>query len=172
MGINEIIKVGNNIKRFRKEKNIAQKDMAKMLNMPSSTYSNYENNNREPNAATLKKIADILDISVIDLLTVQSSNDENSEKYLSDDINTIQVIENLIKLCKFKINFNQISDTDDTELESSLKLAIKNNTIPLTYISNGKGDLDLTNAEFTKFTDKILRFVKFEVNELISKKSS
>ena len=183
MGINEIIKVGNNIKRFRKEKNIAQKDMAKMLNMPSSTYSNYENNNREPNAATLEKIADILDISVIDLLTVQSSNDENSEKYLSDDINnsekylsddinTIQVIENLIKLCKFKINFNQISDTDDTELESSLKLAIKNNTIPLTYISNGKGDLDLTNAEFTKFTDKILRFVKFEVNELISKKSS
>ena len=172
MGINEIIKVGNNIKRFRKEKNIAQKDMAKMLNMPSSTYSNYENNNREPNAATLKKIADILDISVIDLLTVQSSNDENSEKYLSDDINTIQVIENLIKLCKFKINFNQISDTDDTELESSLKLAIKNNTNPLTYISNGKGDLDLTNAEFTKFTDKILRFVKFEVNELISKKSS
>ena len=172
MGINEIIKVGNNIKKFRKEKNITQKDMAKMLNMPSSTYSNYENNNREPNAATLKKIADILDISVIDLLTVQSSKDENSEKYLSDDINTIQVIENLIKLCKFKINFNQISDTDDTELESSLKLAIKNNTIPLTYISNGKGDLDLTNAEFTKFTDKILRFVKFEVNELISKKSS
>lgn len=172
MGINEIIKVGNNIKKFRKQKNITQKDMAKMLNMPSSTYSNYENNNREPNAATLKKIADILNIDVCDLLTIKSPTDENSEKYLSDDINTIQVIENLIKLCKFKINFNKTSNADDAELESSLKLAIKNNTIPLTYISNGKGNLDLTNAEFTKFTDKILRFVKFEVNELISKKSS
>ena len=42
MGINEIIKVGNNIKKIRKEKNISQKDMAKKLNMPSSTYSNYE----------------------------------------------------------------------------------------------------------------------------------
>ncbi len=171
MGINEIIKVGNNIKRIRKQKNISQKDMAKKLNMPSSTYSNYENNNREPNAATLRKIADILNVDISDLLNLNSPENESSEKYLSDDINTIQVIENLIKLCEFNINFNKLS-SDDRELESSLKLAIKNNTIPLTYISNGHDNLDLTNAEFMKFTDKILRFVKFEVNELISNKSS
>lgn len=171
MGINEIIKVGNNIKKIRKERNISQKDMAKKLNMPSSTYSNYENNNREPNAATLKKIANILNVDINDLLNISTSNNNPSEKYLSDDISTIKVIENLIKLCQFKINFNKLSN-DDTELESSLKLAIKNNTIPLTYISNGHDNLDLTSAEFIKFTDKILRFVKFEVNELISKKSS
>ena len=171
MGINEIIKVGNNIKRIRKQKNISQKDMAKKLNMPSSTYSNYENNNREPNAATLRKIAYILNVDISDLLNLNSPENESSEKYLSDDINTIQVIENLIKLCEFNINFNKLS-SDDRELESSLKLAIKNNTIPLTYISNGHDNLDLTNAEFMKFTDKILRFVKFEVNELISNKSS
>ena len=171
MGINEIIKVGNNIKRIRKQKNISQKDMAKKLNMPSSTYSNYENNNREPNAATLRKIADILNVDISDLLNLNYPENESSEKYLSDDINTIHVIEDLIKLCEFNINFNKLS-SDDRELESSLKLAIKNNTIPLTYISNGHDNLDLTNAEFMKFTDKILRFVKFEVNELISNKSS
>lgn len=171
MGINEIIKVGNNIKKIRKQKNISQKDMAKKLNMPSSTYSNYENNNREPNAATLRKIADILDVNISDLLNLKSSENKSSEKYLSDDIDTIQVIENLIKLCEFNINFNKLS-SDDSDLESSLKLAVKNNTIPLTYISNGHDHLDLTNAEFMKFTDKILRFVKFEVNELISNKSS
>ena len=171
MGINEIIKVGNNIKKIRKEKNISQKDMAKKLNMPSSTYSNYENNNREPNAATLRRIASILNVDLSDLLNINNSDNDASEKYLSDDINTIEVIENLIKLCEFKINFNKLS-SNDTELESSLKLAIKNNTIPLTYISNGRGNLDLTNAEFLKFTDKILRFVKFEVNELIANKTS
>ena len=171
MGINEIIKVGNNIKKIRKERNISQKDMAKRLSMPSSTYSNNENNNREPNAQTLKKIASILNVDISELLNISTSQNKTSEKYLSDDINTIKVIENLIKLCQFKIDFNKLS-SDDTELESSLKLAIKNNTIPLTYISNGYDNLDLTNAEFMKFTDKILRFVKFEVNELISKKSS
>lgn len=172
MGINDIIQVGNNIKKIRKNQNISQKDMAKKLNMPSSTYSNYENNNREPNAATLKKIANILNVSINDLLNIDSSENENFEKYLSDNISTIRVIEDLIKLCQFKINFNKISDMDDSELESSLKLAIKNNTIPLTYISNGHDNLDLTNAEFNKFTDKILRYVKFEVNQLISQKSS
>ncbi|WP_294377786.1 helix-turn-helix domain-containing protein [uncultured Clostridium sp.] len=171
MGLNEIIKVGTNIKKIRKEKNISQKDMAKKLNMPSSTYSNYENNNREPSAKSLIKIAEILNVNLNDLLTLNKTNTKSSEKYLSDNINTIEVIENLIKLCEFKINFNKPSN-DDTELESSLKLAIKNNTIPLTYISNGYGNLDLTNAEFMKFTDKILRFVKFEVNELIANKSS
>lgn len=102
---------------------------------------------------------------------MQSSNNNVGEKYLSDDSTTINVIENLIKLCEFTINFNKLP-IDDAELQSSLKLAIENNTIPLTYISNGYGDLDLTNEEFMEFTDKILRFVKFEVNELISNKSS
>lgn len=171
MGINDIIKVGNNIKKARKEKNISQKDMAKKLNIPSSTYSNYENNNREPNALTLKKIADALSVDVNYLLSVQSSDDNTSEKYLSDDTTTIKAIENLIKLCEFTINFNKIPN-NDKELKSSLKLAIENNTIPLTYISNEHGNLDLTNEEFKEFTDKILRFVKFEVNNLISNKSS
>ena len=89
---------------------------------------------------------------------MQSSNNNVGEKYLSDDSTTINVIENLIKLCEFTINFNKLP-IDDAELQSSLKLAIENNTIPLTYISNG-------------YADKILRFVKFEVNELISNKSS
>ena len=94
MGINEIIKVGNNIKKIRKERNISQKDMAKRLSMPSSTYSNYENNNREPNAQTLKKIASILNVDISEFLNISTSQNKTSEKYLSDDINTIKVIEN------------------------------------------------------------------------------
>ena len=50
MGVNDIIKVGSNIKKIRKDKKMSQKDMAKILNIPCSTYSNYENNNREPSA--------------------------------------------------------------------------------------------------------------------------
>lgn len=172
MGVNDIIKVGSNIKKFRKERKMSQKEMAKILNIPSSTYSNYENNNREPSAEVLKKIAQVLNVDLKILLGVnQEANDENNKhKYLSDDTATIEVIENLIKLCEFKINFNKFTGSDK-EIEESLKIAIKNNTIPLTYISNGNNNLDLTNSEFMKLTDKVLNFVKFEVNELIEKKS-
>ena len=68
MGINEIIKVGNNIKDLRKKKGLTQKDMASLLNIPSSTYSNYENNNREPGKKILLNISEILGVSIYDLL--------------------------------------------------------------------------------------------------------
>ncbi|MBE6062825.1 MAG: helix-turn-helix transcriptional regulator [Clostridium butyricum] len=169
MGVNDIIKVGSNIKRIRKNKKLSQKDMAKILNIPSSTYSNYENNNREPSAELLKKVAQILGVDLSDLLSINipKKSISNSKKYLLDNNNTIETIEKLIKLCEFNIKFNEFP-CDNSGIEESLKLAVENNAIPLTYISNGTGTLNMTNAEFMKLTDKVLRFVKFELNSLIS----
>lgn len=172
MGVNDIIKVGSNIKRIRKDKKISQKDMAKMLNIPCSTYSNYENNNREPSAKLLKEIAYILNVDVSDLLSINIKEKKfhDFDKYLSDDSNTIEIIEKLIKLCEFNIKFNEFSN-NNYGLEESIKLAIKNNTIPLTYISNENGTLNLTNAEFMQLTDKVMNYVKLELNKLITQNS-
>lgn len=172
MGVNDIIKVGSNIKMLRKEKKMSQKDMAKMLNIPCSTYSNYENNNREPSAKLLKEIAYILNVDVSDLLSINIKEKKfhDFDKYLSDDSNTIEIIEKLIKLCEFNIKFNEFSN-NNYGLEESIKLAIKNNTIPLTYISNENGTLNLTNAEFMQLTDKVMNYVKLELNKLITQNS-
>lgn len=48
MGINQYIKIGSKIKKARISKGIRQKDMAEKLGLSISTYSNYENNYREP----------------------------------------------------------------------------------------------------------------------------
>lgn len=172
MGVNDIIKVGSNIKMIRKDKKMSQKDMAKILNIPCSTYSNYENNNREPSAELLKKIAEILDVNINDLLSLNAKDKKstNSDRYLSDNGSTIEIIEKLIKLCEFNIKFNEFPNNNDG-IQESLKLAIENNAIPLTYISNGSGTLNLTNEEFMKLTDKVLRYVKFELNNLIAQNS-
>lgn len=55
MGINDFIQIGSTIKELRKAKGISQKEMSKLLDIPYSTYSNYENNNREPSADVIKK---------------------------------------------------------------------------------------------------------------------
>ena len=68
MGLNEIIKIGTRIKRIRIDKKMSQKSVAEQLGIPYSTYSNYENNNREPNYDTLKRIADILNVTIPYLL--------------------------------------------------------------------------------------------------------
>jgi len=68
MGVNEIIQIGNQIRKIRTQKGITQKELAKLADIPYSTYSNYENNNREPNLDQLEKIANALDVSVADLM--------------------------------------------------------------------------------------------------------
>ncbi|UZQ49138.1 helix-turn-helix domain-containing protein [Clostridium kluyveri] len=70
MGLNDFIQIGSKIKYIRKQKGISQKEMAKILEIPYSTYSNYENNNREPDANTLNKIAKVFKISINQLLGI------------------------------------------------------------------------------------------------------
>ena len=67
MGINEYIQIGSRIKQLRNKKGISQKDMASMIGIPVSTYSNYENNYREPSLELIYKICAVLQIN-IDLL--------------------------------------------------------------------------------------------------------
>lgn len=68
MGVNEFIQIGTRIKRIRMDKKLSQKSVAEKLGIPHSTYSNYENNNREPSYETLKHIAKILNVSIPYLL--------------------------------------------------------------------------------------------------------
>ena len=68
MKINEFLKIGTNIKNARALKGITQKEAARLADIPYSTYSNYENNNREPEMEVLYKIADVLDVSAEQLI--------------------------------------------------------------------------------------------------------
>lgn len=66
-----VMKIGDNIKKIRKNKGITQKDLAKMLDdMPVSTLANYENNHRQADVQTLNKIAEALKVSFDDLFGI------------------------------------------------------------------------------------------------------
>lgn len=60
--------LGSEIKKLRKSKNISQKKMAELLEIPYSTYSNYENDNRTPDEETLNRISLALGITGEELL--------------------------------------------------------------------------------------------------------
>ena len=61
-------KLGDRIKEFRNKEGLSQEDISKKLGINRSTYSNYENNIREPKIEILNKIADALNISIYDLI--------------------------------------------------------------------------------------------------------
>lgn len=56
------------LKKIRKEKKLLQSDMAKKLEISQSAYSHYEKGIRIPDAITLNKLADILDVTTDYLL--------------------------------------------------------------------------------------------------------
>ncbi|EGT0013483.1 helix-turn-helix transcriptional regulator [Clostridium perfringens] len=92
--------IGENIKKIRIDKGLSRQDLASELEVSESTISRYENNKREPNMATLKKIGEILNVPLADLLRemetyeeidlatnkkyYNSMNEENLKKFLKD----------------------------------------------------------------------------------------
>ena len=60
--------IGENVKKYRLLKNLTRKDLANGLEVSESTISRYENGKREPNMDTLKKISEILEVPLNELL--------------------------------------------------------------------------------------------------------
>lgn len=74
--------IGSNIKFFRKQRGLTQKQLAEKIGATDSAVTRYESNNREPNIDILTKIANTLGIPVSDLLKDDTINltDSDTEK--------------------------------------------------------------------------------------------
>ncbi len=114
MGINQYIKIGTRIKEARLAKQIPQKEMAKRLSLSVSTYSNYENNYREPKLDLIHRICDELGISLDELLGTSTMNPEFREeisKQLLRHDNTI-VKKKLNDIFQKQLNGTQLTEDE------------------------------------------------------------
>jgi transcriptional regulator with XRE-family HTH domain len=68
----------DNIKKRRKEEGMNQKQLGDMINYSKSTVSNWEKGYSEPTSSQLKKLADIFDGSVDELLGIRKRKHHNS----------------------------------------------------------------------------------------------
>ena len=91
-----------NLKNARERKGISQKDVAEKIGVAKSTYSLYESGNREPNVQTIKKIADVLNVSADDLLGL---NEEpltiaahfDGDEYTEEELDEIKAFAEFVK---------------------------------------------------------------------------
>ena len=129
MGINDFIKIGYKIKSLRKSLGISQKEMAKRLDIPYSTYSNYENNNREPNSDIIKKICKILNVSTFELIadeklsenqelfnywknTLKETEDEKKERRKLNFVNIEKDLKPLLNKFKYDFEYDHSKNSD------------------------------------------------------------
>lgn len=95
MNLNEFLRIGTRIKRIRLDKKMSQKSVADALGIPHSTYSNYENNNRQPNFETLARIADVLDVSIPYLIYGETGEMETDTAEYLLTLSGFQLYDNL-----------------------------------------------------------------------------
>ena len=89
MRLNDIIKIGDTIKKYRKMLKLSQEDLAKKSNLYRNSIYNYENNKRQPSIENLNKIATALGVTVNDLIkndTIDITNMNDDEKLSSKTI--------------------------------------------------------------------------------------
>lgn len=86
----QMVTIGEKIAKLLEEKNMTQRDLAKLINVTEVTIGRYINNTREPKGSVLKDIADALGVTSDYLLTNKKilkdqfrSSDEFSKSILS-----------------------------------------------------------------------------------------
>ena len=67
--------INENIRKARKEKGISQEELAIKLNVVRQTVSKWEKGLSVPDADVLIQIADLLEVSVNELLDIKTQND-------------------------------------------------------------------------------------------------
>lgn len=95
-------KFNENLKAVREKRGFSQKEMSEQIGVAKSTYSLYESGNREPNVQTIKKIADILNVSADELLglieepkTLAAHFD--GDEYTEDELDEIKRFAEFVK---------------------------------------------------------------------------
>lgn len=74
---------GDNLKRFRVEKNFSQQELADAIGMHSTHLSRYERNLTAPSIDVVKKIADVLGMSIDTL--IYGGQDERAKGSINDN---------------------------------------------------------------------------------------
>lgn len=79
--------IDKNIKHFRKAKGMSQEEMAVKLNVVRQTVSKWENGLSVPDADVLIRMAELLNVSVSQLLGIEA--EDKSDKDLSEELSKL-----------------------------------------------------------------------------------
>lgn len=66
--------LGKNLKYYRLKNNMTMKALAEKVGVTNMAISNYESNKRTPDISILRKLADVLNVRVMDFMTVRDDN--------------------------------------------------------------------------------------------------
>jgi len=155
-------KIGNLIKKRRKELELTQQQLADMLGVSFKSVSKWECGNSIPDISILKKVSDVLNITIEDLLEGKDHNEVIKSKKKNNYIYIILLV--LIIVLLFLLFNNKNNYKEELEYECVLT---KTYHIKNINKSNDENYLYVTLSEFQgvgTFTIKLEKSLSNELN--------
>lgn len=124
--------LGDNIKRIREERGLDQEDVAKAAGVSVAYISLIESNKRQnPSTKVLKKIANILGVSVEELFKdTNNNNADNDQEHMSIEFKTPDeaikfILEQNVIMGFGGFDINKLSDEEKIEFANELLRQLK-----------------------------------------------
>ncbi|MFA6667504.1 MAG: helix-turn-helix transcriptional regulator [Bacilli bacterium] len=87
----------DNLRYLRKNKNLTQNELAKIINVSQQQYGKYESDISEPAKKTIIKLADFFDVSTDEILDRQKTNIKISRQDKKTLLEAIEIIKKIAK---------------------------------------------------------------------------
>ena len=167
--------IGDNIKQFRKDKGLSQKELGKKIGVSQQMIAQYESNKREPKLQTLVKIATALDIPIVYLLSNCSNIvfDEKDLKFLENNNNSIEIRKKSSDFLEHFLDYLVsiglgVDIYDDPSNFDMLKLKKRDDDDFIVAISDPSRDnmIFLRKDRLVTFMNRIENFIYEEINYL------
>ena len=99
--LNHIYKVGNLISKLREEKGFSQSELGSKLGVTNKAVSRWENGRGYPDTSILLKLAEVLEITVDELLKGELSVSKPKHEVINKNIKDIKKYEEISKNINF-----------------------------------------------------------------------
>lgn len=122
------INFSHNLKKLRKSEGLTQKQLSGKLGVALSTVAMWETGSRQPDYATLNKIAEFFKVSFDTLLSDKQSVEENEEIYVTyedDDIFSIRELLRTRPEMKMLFSVSKKATKEDIERTVAIIEALK-----------------------------------------------
>lgn len=116
--------IGKRIRNLREKKGMSREEFAKRLGLSYWAVSKYENGERNPDAETLNKIADILGVTV-DYLLGRNNNHSPHQRIIEaiqDDEELLEFWEELSKRDDLKLLFKQVKPLKPESIKTIIRI--------------------------------------------------
>ena len=164
--------LGDKIKLYRENKKMTQNEIANILNVSPATVSKYESGALEPNIESLKRLAELFEVSIDELLK------DEEDKFDISKINVLDILReqkdmklkgNLYHQTQVSFAYNTNHIEGSTLTEDQTRYIFETNTILFEGDTIAKVDEILETANHFKLVDYMLDVADKKLTEKLIK---